>query len=347
MFIKKEAYMTNVSNTTSAVSVLLVIAIVIVSFFGVCNFLPRPKNHADENPLRRTGELPILVAHRGGDGEFPGNTLEAFYNAYGVDERVIMETDVNITEDGVLILCHETYLDKRTDAKGNIVDWTYADLMEQKVNFGYHNKSGSDELYPFADAYGKQVKPSDLEGYPEGLDGRDSEIYLATTVEDLLTAFPNNIVSLEIKQSGEIGLRAVKEALRLIEKYNAWNRVILASFHDEIYEEYKRLDKSGEVPDSFMYSPSMGGAVKYFVLYLLGLDVFFTDEISLLQIPTDKYGFNLSSKRLIKNATKHNLATHYWTINDEDEMRMLIENGADAIMTDYPHKLKEVLDSYK
>lgn len=332
------------SNLISSVSALLIVVIVIISAFAVFNFLPRPQNFVGENPLRKTGDTPILVAHRGGDGEFPGNTLEAFYNAYGVDERAVMETDINITKDGVLILCHETYLDKRTDAKGDIIDWSYTDLIDQRVNFGYRNKSDSSELYPFANEYGVQVKPKDLEDHPDGLEGRDPEIYLATTVEDLLTAFPNNIVSLEIKQSGETGLLAVKEALRLIEKYDAWDRVILASFHDEIYAEYCRLDKAHEVPDNFMYSPSMGGAVKYYVLYLLGLDVFFTDGISLLQIPMDKYGFNLASARLIRNAGKHNLATHYWTINDESEMIALIENGADAIMTDYPHKLKAVLD---
>jgi hypothetical protein len=98
------------------------------------------------------------VAHRGGDGEFPGNTLEAFYNAYSVDERVIMETDINITKDGVLILNHETSLDKRTNVKGNISDWNYTDLIAERVNFGYHNKAESDELTLFMDEYGKQME---------------------------------------------------------------------------------------------------------------------------------------------------------------------------------------------
>ena len=120
----------------------------------------------------------------------------------------------------------------------------------------------------------------------------------------------------------------------------------MASFHDEIYNEYCRLDRENEVPDNFMYSPAMGGAVKYYVLYLLGLDVFFNDGVGVLQIPTEKYGFNLASKRLIQNAREHNIATQYWTINSEDEMRMLIENGADGIMTDYPHKLQKVYESY-
>ncbi len=331
----------------SALIVVLAIILAVVIIFTVFYFLPKPQNYKGENPLRRDeGEPPILVAHRGGDGEFPGNTLEAFYNAYSVDERVIMETDINITKDGVLILCHETSLDKRTNAKGAIADWDYSDLIEQRVNFGYHNKPESDELYPFADEYGKQIKPSDLENYPNGLEGRDPEIYLATTLEDLLTAFPDNIVSIEVKQSGETGLLAVKEALRIVEKYDAWNRVIFASFNDEIFAEYQRLDDSSEVPDSFMYSPSLMGAVKYVAFYFFGIDAFYNDGIAVLQIPMEEYGIGLSSARLINNARKHNIATHYWTINSEDDMRALIENGADAIMTDYPHKLKNILDSY-
>ncbi len=339
--------MLNFKKKGSAYVVVVVILLVVSLAITALNLWPRPDNHGDENPLRKDGDRPILVAHRGGDGEFPGNTLEAFYNAYGVDDRAVMETDINITKDGVLILCHETYLEKRTDAEGDIVDWNYTDLIEQKVNFGYRNKADSDELTLFMDEYGNEIKPADLEGYPEGLPGRDAEIYLATTLDELLTAFPENIVSIEVKQSGEVGLRAVKEALKVVEQHDAFDRVIFASFHDEIYEEYQRLQREGEVPETFMCSPAMGAAVKYVALYFLGLDVFFTDKVSVFQIPMEEYGIGLCSSRLIKNASKHNIATHYWTINDEDDMRKLIENGADAIMTDYPHKLQEVLDSYE
>ena len=34
------------------------------------------------------------------------------------------------------------------------------------------------------------------------------------------------------------------------------------------------------------------------------------------------------------------------TINDVEEMKHLIDIGADGIMTDYPHRLKAVYDSY-
>lgn len=324
----------------AAAPVVLIIILSIVLIFALLAFLPKPQNRKGENPLLKQGDMPILVAHRGGDAEFPGNTLEAFYNAYSVDERVIMETDANITKDGVLILCHETYLDKRTNASGEIIDWNYSDMIEQKVNFGYdHSKI-------YTDYKGKEVKPRDLENHPNGLEGRDSEIYLATTFEELLIAFPNNTISIEIKQSGDVGLSALNEAIRVVEKHNAFDRVIFSSFKANTGKELKRLVKKGEVPDNFMYSPSFTGIIKYVALYYTGLDALYSEGITVLQIPMEEYGFNLSSKRFIEFAHKHNIAVHYWTINDEEDMRTLIENGADAIMTDYPHKLKEVIDSY-
>ena len=324
----------------AVVYVILAIILVIALLLIILALLPKPQNYKGINPLIKHDKLPTLIAHRGGAGEFPGNTLEAFYNAYSVDENVIMETDANITKDGVLILCHETYLDKRTNVSGEIIDWNYSDMMEQKVNFGYDHS----EIYK--DDNDKEVKPSDLEGYPEGLEGRDKEIYLATTFEDLLVAFPNNIISVELKQSGDLGIRALKEAVRVIEKHNAFDRVILVSFYHNVFKEIQRMSKNGEIPDNVMYPASTVSIVEYLVLYYSGLDVLYGSGICVLQIPMEEFGFNLSSKRFIEIAHKHNIAVQYWTINDESEMRILIENGADGIMTDYPHKLKEVLDSY-
>jgi glycerophosphoryl diester phosphodiesterase len=46
----------------------------------------------------------------------------------------------------------------------------------------------------------------------------------------------------------------------------------------------------------------------------------------------------------MRAAKAHGLAIHYWTINDEDVMRELIEKGADGIMTDRPTLLRQILD---
>ena len=328
---------------------LIVICAILIVYLALV-ICPRSNNYKFDNSMRTDSELPILIAHGGGNKEFPDNTLEAFYNAYSVDERVMMETDVSITKDGVVILSHDVTLDRKTNVTGAIADWNYSDLMSQKVDFGYTNPTKDQQLNGdrkhFVGPDGKEKFPTDVP-YPAGVSPRDEKVFLATTLEELITTFPNNRINVEIKQSGETGLRALKEILRLLDKYNAYDRVVLASFHEELYKEYQRLQKEGEVPAQFMFSPATKSATKFFILQLLKLDVFYSDKICVFQLPTEQLGFNLATKSLVNAAHRNNIAVHYWTINEVEEMKHLIDIGADGIMTDYPHRLKEVYDTYK
>ncbi len=329
--------------------ILLVLAVLVV-IYAVLALLPRGKNYTLDNPMRTDRDFPILIAHGGGHGEFPDNTLEAFYNAYSVDENVMMETDVSITKDGVVILSHDTTLDRKTNVTGAIADWNYTDLMAQKVDFGYTNPTEDQTLtgerVVFTNENGDTVTPLDVT-YPEGVEPRDDTVFLATTLEELLVAFPESRVNVEIKQEGELGQRALKAVLELLETYDAFDRVVLASFHEEIYDEFQRLQASGEVPSCVMYSPAYDAVTEFYVLQLLNLDVFFNDGMCVFQLPTEEYGLNLATKGLVNAAHSHNLAVHYWTINEPEEMRHLIEIGADGIMTDYPHLLQSVYDQYE
>lgn len=329
---------------------LLTAAVILITAYLVITLLPRGRNYPLDNSMMKEGELPILIAHGGGNREFPDNTLEAFYNAYSVDKNVMMETDVSITKDGVVILSHDTTLDRKTNVSGNISDWNYSDLISEEVDFGYANPTEdgalSGERKKYTDGYGNEKLPTDVE-YPDGIEARHETVFLATTLEELIVAFPENRINVEIKQSGELGISALREALRLLEKHDAYDRVVLASFHSEIYDEFIRLTEEGSVPAGFMHSPSTDGVIKYFALHVLGLDIFFNDGICVFQIPTEEYGISLATKSLVKNAHSHNVAVHYWTINDKDEMRHLIEIGADGIMTDYPHRLAEVYAEYE
>ncbi len=339
--------------TKSVPKWLKITAVILASLlivYLVLALFPRSLNYTPENPMR-SGDLPLLIAHGGGNREFPDNTLEAFYNAYSVDENVMMETDVSITKDGVVILSHDTTLDRKTNVTGDIADWNYSDLIAQKVDFGYTNPTDDNdrlngERKHFTTDDGIEKYPTDVE-YPDGVTARDEKVFLATTLEELITAFPNNCINVEIKQPGDLGKKALKEVIRLLQKHQAFDRVVVASFHEEIYDEFQRLQNESEVPKEFMCSPSYDSATEFFILQLLKLDLFFDDKMCVFQLPTEEKGFNLATKSMTQTAHKHNMAVHYWTINDVEEMKHLIDIDADGIMTDYPHRLKEVYDSYK
>lgn len=259
-----------------------VILAVLIITYTVLALLPTAKNFELDNPMMKQSELPILIAHGGGNREFTDNTLEAFYNAYSVDKNVMMETDVSITKDGVVILSHDVTLDRKTNVTGNICDWNYSDLISQDVDFGYTNPTDdndrlSGEREHFKNDDGVEKYPTDVT-YPEGIEPRHETVFLATTLKELILFFPDNRINVEIKQEREYGFKTLKEVINLLEKHDAFDRVVVASFNSEIYDEYKRMQKEDLVPDEFMYSPGTSGAAKFFALQTLNLDSLFRER---------------------------------------------------------------------
>ena len=329
--------------------ILIITLSIFILIFFVLEFIPRDYNYNYDNVFMKETEMPILIAHGGGNQEFPDNTLEAFYNAYSIDERVIMETDVNLTKDGVAILSHDITLDRKTNVTGYIGSWTYEELLSQKVDFGYENpvedRKLSGERRKYTNYEGVEVTPLDVK-YPAGVSPRDDKVFLVTTLEELLIAFPNNKISIEIKPNGSTGIELLNIVVELVQKHNAFDRIVFGSFHVEVFKEIQKLKEDNVIPKTTMVSPEVYSFIKFYCLYILNLDFLYKDEIAVLQIPAEEAIFFTGTKSLIKTAHKKNIAVQYWTVNNEKQMKKLIKNGADGIMTDYPHLLKEVYNSY-
>lgn len=88
--------------------------------------------------------LPKIIAHRGGTGDAPENTLEAIRQsvAHRADE---MWLTVQLSKDGVPVLYRPADLSALTNAKGPISEFTAAELA--RVNAGWNFQSGG--LYPY------------------------------------------------------------------------------------------------------------------------------------------------------------------------------------------------------
>jgi glycerophosphoryl diester phosphodiesterase len=88
--------------------------------------------------------LPKIIAHRGGTGDAPENTLEAIRQsvAHHADE---MWLTVQLSKDGVPVLYRPADLSALTNAKGPVSEFTAAELA--RVNAGWSFQSGG--LYPY------------------------------------------------------------------------------------------------------------------------------------------------------------------------------------------------------
>ena len=327
--------------------VLGIILASVLLFFAVVNVIPPQKNVQNNPFVVEKGALPMIAAHRGGGVSNPENTMLAFREAVrtiGVD---VLESDLYLTKDGYLVYNHDSYIDETCNVNGDlplkevealceneenrhyIADMTLAEL--EQYNFGYY----------FKDKNGDRI-------YKDVADPQAMGLQIATVdklFEEFYASHPNLLFIVEIKNGGERGYEACRILNETLDRYPAYrNRIVVGTFHDEIEEELK-----ARYPELLRGAPT-GSAAKFVLTQYLGVNLFDNGDFACLQIPTSYdlgIEITLDKATLIRRAHRRNIAVQYWTINDADELRTLIELGCDCIMTDDPVLLKRVLAEYQ
>lgn len=83
--------------------------------------------------LRHPGyPLPAAIAHRGYSARYPENTMAAFAAAVELGYRVV-ETDVHATADNVLVVFHDSRLDRLTDRRGALSGLNWPELRRVRI----------------------------------------------------------------------------------------------------------------------------------------------------------------------------------------------------------------------
>lgn len=101
--------------------------------------------------MRKAG-IPLNIAHRGGRGNAPENTLRAFSLA-GSSGADGVEFDVQRTRDGKLVIFHDNELKRITGVKGCLKDITFDEL--RKLDAGGGEKVPAlEETLEIASKYG-------------------------------------------------------------------------------------------------------------------------------------------------------------------------------------------------
>ena len=98
-----------------------------------------------ETPFESTKER--FVAHRGFSDHAPENSVPSFEMA-GKAGFWGIETDIVESKDGVFMCMHDETLDRTTNGSGKVSDYTYAELMDFRIDFGTDIKNHPDIKIP-------------------------------------------------------------------------------------------------------------------------------------------------------------------------------------------------------
>ena len=247
---------------------------------------------------------PIAIAHRGGAEELPENTLPAFDAAFDLGYRHI-ETDAHLSSDGVVFSFHDHVLDRVTDRTGRLSAVTAAFIAE------------ADAAYNFS---------ADGRTFP--LRGTGIRV---PTMEEVLTRRPDVFVNIDTKSDA-----VVEPLVALLRRLDAMDRVCIGSFSDE------RLRRTRSLSDGALCT-SMGPRAITAAWLASRAGRMPRMQADCVQVPVRARHVVVVDRRFIDAAHRAGLQVHVWTIDDADEMKSLLDLGVDAIMTDRPRLLRDVL----
>jgi len=285
----------------------ILVILIILSLALLLIFTP----DAPSAPYYTNVSRPVVIAHQGGDGIWPGDTLYAFEKAIEIGADVL-EMDAHLTKDNQIVLMHDETVDDTTDGTGLIEDLTLAELKQLDAAYKWSNDNG--KTFPYR-GQGIQV----------------------TALDEVFQKFPQMRYVIEIKLTEN---PIDKPLCDLIRQYNMQDKVMIASFHDEAMQNFR--ERCPEVATSASRTE-----VRNFVL--LGkvfLSGFVAPRYQSIQPPYDpeeSMNIPIMTERFIREAHTKNIKVEPWTVDDPELMKQYIEWGVDGIITDRPDLMVEVL----
>lgn len=151
-----------------------------------------------------------VSAHRGFSRAAPENTLYAFEAAMNSGADFI-ELDVQLTKDNELVVFHDETIERTTNGKGYLSDYTYDELLQLSAGSWFSNTGEFDDAY-----IPKLSEVLELVG--------DSKMF-----------------NIEIKDHGDIKLTAEK-TVELIEEYGIESSCCVTSFSYAALKKVKSLN---------------------------------------------------------------------------------------------------------
>jgi len=187
-----------------------------------------------------TFNYPLVVGHRGYRAAYPENTMIAFKAAVDAGVQMV-ELDVHLARDRKLVVMHDDTVDRTTNGKGSVDEYTLPELKKLDAGYWFHPRFAGEQI--------------------------------PTLKEVLRQLSPRVLINIEIKsdygQNPYVSGVIEEAVLDLLKLEDAFAAVIISSFDPRIIENIKRANDSLAV--AFISETTEGEKT---VSFCRGLNVF-------------------------------------------------------------------------
>jgi len=242
-----------------------------------------------------------VIGHRGAAGLAPENTRSSIKSALEYNPNRI-EIDVQQTLDSVIVLMHDTTLDRTSNGSGFIKNKTFSEISLLDVGSW------------FSDNFKNEKIPT-LENALDLINGKCQLI-------------------IEIKKGDEYYPNIEKNILDIIKRKGAENWVIIHSFDYNILERVHKLNPNISLQKLFF------GNFK-FTSYIFSNKIENIDIDNYPYIKEYSLNYYFANRKIIDFLKSNGKKVNVWTVNDSTKANELISIGVDGIITDNPNLMKE------
>ncbi len=216
----------------------------------------------------------------------------------------VLDTDLHISRDGVLVLIHDTTVDRTTDGTGAIVELDWEQLS--KLDAAYHF-SPDGKTFPLR---GQGVRIARL--------------------DETLDAFPDWPLQIEVKQA-PLGITEV--LAKLLREKKAEKRVLLSSFDEKMMAALRQACPN-------VASSATPAEIRTMVFASwLHLESLVSPDYCALQVPLTRHGITLVSPRIVQAAHSRGVKVLPWTLDTDEEVEVCQKAGADGFNTNLPSRM--------
>ena len=256
-----------------------------------------------------------MFAHRGGAALRPENTVVAFDHglALGADG---IELDVHLSRDGVVVVHHDATLERTTDGHGPVAALTADELARLDAGHWFTPVSGPPSPAGSEPATARQPALYPFRRLAGGV----------PTLEAVLRRYREARFIIELKVNDPVLAHRAIDAIR---GADAVERAALGSFGTRVLRAAREYEP--RIPTGASREETRLALYRSWVRWPVR-----RPRYQEFQVPEMSGSTRVVSPRFVKYAHQAGVAVRVWTVNEEADMRRLLDWGVDALISDRP-----------